>query len=187
MARMRGLRNRARSQRDAVMNASASPNQTVISTVITLLVISVVLFFRLRNVNRERPLKLEQLWIIPGIYAVIAGFLYYSIPPKGIAWLWCGIALLAGGVLGWWRGRTMRISVDPETQTLRQKASLASMFFLLGLIAVRTVARVEGQAWHFDVMMLTDILVALALGLLTMQRVEMYLRAKKLLSEARAA
>lgn len=159
----------------------------MISTVITLLVIGVVMFFRLRNVNRERPLKLGQLWIIPGIYAVIAAFLFYSIPPKGMAWLWCAVALVVGGALGWQRGRTMHISVDPATQTLMQKSSLASMFFLLGLIAVRTVARVEGQAWHFDVMMLTDVLVALALGLLTMQRVEMYLRAKRLLGEARAA
>jgi membrane protein CcdC involved in cytochrome C biogenesis len=61
------------------------------------------------------------------------------------------------------------------------------MFFLLALIAIRTVARVEGQAWHFDVIMLTDVLLSLALGLLTMQRVEMYLRAKKLLEEARPA
>ena len=81
----------------------------------------------------------------------------------------------------------MRISVDPATQTLRQKASLGSMFFLLGLIAFRTVARVEGAAWHFDVMLLTDVLLALGFGLLTMQRVEMYIRAKRLLEEARPA
>ena len=41
-----------------------------------------------------------------------------------------------------------------------------------------------GAAWHVDVMAVTDILIAFALGLLTMQRVEMYLRAKRLLGEA---
>ena len=35
--------------------------------------------------------------------------------------------------------------------------------------------------------MLIDILVVLALGLFTAQRLEMYLRAKRLLDEARAA
>ena len=98
--------------------------------------------------------------------------------------LYCLAGFVVGAALGWQRGRMMRISVDPETQTLRQKASLASMFFLLGLIAIRTVARVEGAAWHFDVMMLTDVLLAFAFGLLTLQRVEMYLRAKKLLEDA---
>ncbi|MCW3848978.1 cytochrome c biogenesis protein CcdC [Sphingomonas sp. LB-2] len=167
------------------MNPSASPQGNLTGTVITLAIIGVVLFFRLRNVNRERPLKLGQLWIVPGIYAVVAGLLFYSMPPKGMAMAYCLAALAIGGALGWQRGRMMHISVDPATQTLKQKASLASMFFLLGLIALRTVARVEGSAWHFDVMLLTDILVALALGLLTMQRVEMYLRAKRLLEEAR--
>jgi membrane protein CcdC involved in cytochrome C biogenesis len=169
------------------MNHAANPQSQMIGTIISFAVIGIVLFFRLRRVGKERPLKLEQLWIVPGIYLIVAGFLFYSMPPKGMTWLWCAVALLIGAALGWQRGRMMHISVDPETQTLRQKASLASMLFLLGLIAVRTVARVEGQAWHFDVLALTDVLVALALGLLTMQRVEMYIRAKRLLDEARAA
>lgn len=169
------------------MNPNASPQSSVIGTVIMLTVIGVVLFFRLRNVNRERPLRLGQLWIVPGIYAVIAALLFYSMPPKGVAILYCLAGLAVGSALGWQRGRMMHISVDPATQTLRQKASLASMFFLLGLIAVRTVAKVESSAFHFDLMLVTDILVSFAFGLLTMQRVEMYIRAKRLLEEARPA
>jgi len=156
-------------------------------TLITFALVGVVMFFRLRSLNRERPLRLSQLWIVPGIYAVIAGFLFWSFPPKGMGIVYCLIGLAAGAALGWQRGRMMHISVDPATQTLRQKASLGSMFFLLGLIALRTLARVEGAAWHFDVMMLTDVLLAFAFGLLTMQRVEMYIRAKRLLEEARPA
>lgn len=168
------------------MNAS-SPQPTMTGTLITFALVGVVMFFRLRSLNRERPLRLSQLWIVPGIYAVIAGFLFWSFPPKGMGIVYCLIGLAAGAALGWQRGRMMHISVDPATQTLRQKASLGSMFFLLGLIALRTLARVEGAAWHFDVMMLTDVLLAFAFGLLTMQRVEMYIRAKRLLEEARPA
>lgn len=169
------------------MNPSASPQPNMMATVAIFAAIGIVLFFRLRSLSRERPLRLDQLWIVPGIYAVIAGFMFWSFPPKGMGILYCLVAAVIGGALGWQRGRMMRITVDPETQTLRQKASLGSMFFLLGLIAFRTVARVEGAAWHFDLMMITDVLLALAFGLLTMQRVEMYLRAKKLLEEARPA
>lgn len=165
----------------------ASPQQTMISTIITFAIIAVVLALRMRRMTRERPLKLGQLWVVPGIYLLIASLLFYSMPPHGWTIAWCALALLVGAALGWQRGRMMHISVDPETQTLRQKGSLAAMFFLLGLIAVRYAAReaaLLGSGLHLDVMAVTDVLVSLALGLLTMQRVEMYLRAKRLLEEA---
>jgi hypothetical protein len=40
---------------------------------------------------------------------------------------------------------------------------------------------------HLNPMALTDILLAFALGLFATQRLEMYLRARRLLDEARAA
>ena len=169
------------------MNPAASPQSQLIGTIIGFAVLAVVLFFRMRRMTKERPLKIELLWVVPAIYLVIAGLLFFSQPPHGMGWAYCALALVVGAALGWQRGRMMHISVDPETQTLKQKGSLAAMFFLLGLIAVRTFARVEGAAWHFDIGLITDLLVALALGLLTMQRVEMYLRAKRLLGEARRA
>lgn len=168
------------------MNAS-SPQPSMTATLITFAIIGVVLFFRMRSLSRERPLRLGQLWIVPGIFALVAAYMFWQHPPHGMGIAYCLSGLVLGGALGWQRGRMMHITVDPATQTLRQKASLGSMFFLLGLIAFRTVARVEGAAWHFDVMMLTDVLLALGFGLLTMQRVEMYIRAKRLLEEARPA
>lgn len=170
------------------MNHAAAPQTTMISTIVTFAIIAVVLALRMRRMTRERPLKLEQLWIVPGIYLVIAGFLFYSMPPRGTALLYCAVALVVGAALGWQRGSMMHISVDPETQTLRQKGSLAAMFFLLGLIVVRMAAREAAVfgvgGMHVDVIAVTDVLVSLALGLLAMQRVEMYLRAKRLLEEA---
>jgi len=64
------------------------------------------------------------------------------------------------------------------------------MAFILLLVLIRTGARnaeslgISGV--HFDVMAMTDVLIAFALGMLTMQRVEMYIRARRLLEEARA-
>ena len=55
------------------------------------------------------------------------------------------------------------------------------------LIIVRTGARsVLGQGSGVSPAMLTDPLIAFALGMFTLQRVEMYLRAKRLLGAARA-
>jgi membrane protein CcdC involved in cytochrome C biogenesis len=80
----------------------------------------------------------------------------------------------------------MHIHVDPETHALNQKASPAAMIFLIALIVVRTTARsVLGQESDISPAMLTDPLIAFALGMFSLTRLEMYLRAKRLLEEAR--
>jgi hypothetical protein len=163
-----------------------------LSYAIPAVIICIVLVFRLRSMSRERPLKVERLWIVPALYCVIASVTFWSMPPSGLAiWLWCVVALVAGAGIGWWRGKMMRISVDPETHEIRQKGSAAAMILILALIAIRSGARnadalgIPGV--HVDVMAMTDVLIALALGLLTAQRIEMFLRARRLLAEARNA
>jgi membrane protein CcdC involved in cytochrome C biogenesis len=60
------------------------------------------------------------------------------------------------------------------------------MFFLIALIVVRMGARsILGQTGGVSPAMLTDPLIAFALGMFAMTRLEMYLRAKRLLEEAR--
>jgi hypothetical protein len=91
-----------------------------------------------------------------------------------------------GAAVGWQRGKMMHIHVDPETHALNQKASPAAMFFLIALIVVRSAARgVVGQESSVSPAMLTDPLIAFALGMFTLTRLEMYLRAKRLLEEVR--
>jgi membrane protein CcdC involved in cytochrome C biogenesis len=93
---------------------------------------------------------------------------------------------LIGAAVGWQRGKMMHIHVDPKTHALNQKASPAAMFFLIALIIVRMGARsVLGQEGGVSPAMLTDPLIAFALGMFTLTRLEMYLRAKRLLEEAR--
>jgi hypothetical protein len=100
-----------------------------------------------------------------------------------------GIASLAGLVIGaavgWQRGKMMHIHVDPETHALNQKASPAAILFLVALIAVRSFGRGLLGSEGLSPAMLTDPLIAFALGMFTLTRVEMYLRAKRLLEQAR--
>lgn len=141
--------------------------------------------------SRERALKVERLWIVPALYLVLTCFVFWNMPPAGMVWLWCAVALAAGAAIGWWRGKMMRISVDPETHEIRQKGSAAAMLLILGLIVVRAGARnaeaLGVPSVHVDVVSMTDVLIAFALGLLTVQRLEMFLRARRLLAEARGA
>jgi membrane protein CcdC involved in cytochrome C biogenesis len=126
------------------------------------------------------------LWVVPALYLVIGALMFWSLPPTGWVVIACIVALLIGAAVGWQRGKMMQIHVDPETHALNQKASPAAMFFLIALIVIRSGARaVLGQSGGVSPAMLTDPLIAFALGMFTMTRVEMYVRAKRLLEEAR--
>jgi membrane protein CcdC involved in cytochrome C biogenesis len=153
---------------------------------IPLLIAGVVIALRVRRMSQMRPLKIERLWIVPAIYLALVTFLYFKGPPSPIGWAICVATLLLGGVVGWQRGKMMQIHVDPETHAINQKGSFAAIIFLVVLFAVKFAAQTGTEALHVNVAVLTDALAALALGMFTMTRVEMYLRAKRLLEAARA-
>lgn len=158
----------------------------VVQYVVPAAIFLVAIALRARRMSQVRPLQVERLWIFPALYAAVCVYLLVEFPPTLIGWLWCAVALAGGSVLGWQRGKTMRITVDPATHQLNQKASLAGMAFLFVLVAIRAGARMEGRAMHLDLNTITVVLALFALGLFAVQRVEMYLRAKRLLAAARA-
>jgi hypothetical protein len=161
-------------------------HQSWISYAVTIAIAVLVIALRMRRMGQMRPLKLEGLWVVPAIYLAVTAMMFWQLPPKG----WVAIASVAGLVLGaavgWQRGKMMHILVDPQTHALNQKASPAAMLFLIVLIVVRTGARsVLGETAGPSPAMLTDPLIAFALGMFTLTRVEMYFRGKRLLEEAR--
>lgn len=161
-------------------------HQTWVSYAITIGIIVIVMALRLRGMSKTRPLKLGSLWIVPALYLAVAAMMFAQLPPTGAVAIASVIGLVIGAAVGWQRGKMMHIHVDPETHALNQKASPAAMFFLIALIIVRAGARsVLGQDSNVSPAMLTDPLIAFALGMFTVTRIEMYLRAKRLLEEAR--
>ncbi len=54
-------------------------------------------------------------------------------------------------------------------------------------VGLRSLAMGEAEAWHISVAVITGAFLTFALGLLTVQRLEMGMRARRLLAEARAA
>lgn len=160
--------------------------QQLATYVATFAVIAVVLALRWRRMSRARPLKVERLWVFPAVFAVVVALLYAQHPPVGWAWAVCALALLLGAALGWQRGKLMRLTVDPASGTINQVASRGAILFILVLIALRTGARLAlaegGGPLHLDALAVTNVLMALALGLFAAQRVEMYLRATRLLA-----
>ena len=150
------------------------------------LVIAIVLALRFRSMSRERPLKVETLWVVPLVYLLLAGSMLYALVPPLMGWglLIGGLAL--GLVLGWHRGKLIRIDRDPQTGGLRQKASPVAMLLLLALIILKLGARAifgesaAGQPGS-SAMLLTDAFIGFALGLLSATRLELYVRGRRIL------
>lgn len=162
----------------------SNPSANWIGYAVTFAIMTLVLAFRWRRIGRARPLKLERLWVLPTLYAALCAVLYSAHPPSGVAWLFCFAALLLGALLGWQRGRMMRITLDPATYALNQTGSPAALLFIVALVAARSGARVavERGGWAIDPFVATDVLMAMALGLFAAMRVEMFLRGRRLLA-----
>jgi len=169
------------------MHHPASP---LFQYIVPAAIVVIVLTLRMRRMRQARRLRLETLWIVPAVYAVIAiTMLATQVPQGAIAWALIAAGFTAGAAIGWQRGRSIHISVDPETHQLDQRASPFTMILLVALIlfraGLRSVATAEAAAWHLSAALITDVFVAMVVGLLAMTRLEMYLRGRRLLDEAR--
>jgi hypothetical protein len=164
----------------------AQPAPAYIGYIATAIIVSLVLFLRFRSMRRARRLRLETLWIVPALYTLVTASVLYQTLPQGIQWLYVALALIVGGLVGWRRGAMMRINVDPETHTLNQQASPAAMLFILVIIIVRQGLRTEASGLGLNAAFLADLAVVFALGMFSMMRLEMFLRARRMLAEARA-
>lgn len=156
---------------------------------ITFAIIGGVLFLRLRGLSKVRKLRLETLWIVPAIYLAAASYMFWRLPPTGLGWLWSALAFLLGAALGCQRGRMINVTVDPETHVLNHQGSPAAVIFIVVLVGIRIAIRsamAAGDAyWHPSAALVTDIFIASAAGLLSFYRIELFLRARRLLREAR--
>ena len=164
------------------MNAQVVQPSGLLQYLLPLAIVAVIFAFRIRRMSVERPLKLEQLWVVPAIYAVVCVASFAARPPTPVGWAAVVAGIAIGAPIGWWRGKTTRIALDPATHRLNQRASPAGMLILLGLIAVKMLLQTEGRAAHLDA--LGNGLLGVALGTFTAMRVEMYLRGRQLLAQA---
>ena len=154
-----------------------------ISPLITVGVVIAMMVLRMRGMRRSQRLRLELLWVVPAILLVATAAIFVRTPPAGLGWLWIVLALAAGGGIGWWRGAMMRITIDPNTHLLNQQASPAAMLSLIAIIALRFGARMwlADSAAGPGLAQVTDALMAFALAMFSLQRLEMFLRARRLL------
>ena len=170
------------------MQVQAHPiHQTWLTAVLPFVILAIVVGIRLRSMSRERPLNIHTLWIVPVVYLLLVSWMLFALPPTIAGWALIAAGVAIGAVLGWHRAKMISVQRNPETGQLRQKASPLAMLLLIGLIVLKLGARAifgEAAATHpgSSAMLLTDAFIGFALGLLSATRLELYLRAKQLLT-----
>ena len=140
--------------------------------------------------SQARNLVVERLWIMPVIIIAMIGLAISQTPPTGALGVVLDIVALAvGGALGWWRGRLTNITVDPQTHALTSKASAIGTIFILVVFgtryALRMYASESARFLHASINDISDAVLLLAVGIVCVQRLEMWIRARRLLEAAR--
>jgi hypothetical protein len=159
------------------------------ATLLPLVIIAIVFALRFRSMSKERPLNPGSLWIVPLIYLLLVGSMFIALPPQPMGWGLVVLGIAVGAVLGWQRGKLIRIQHDSETGRLSQRASPLAMVLLLALIVLKLGARsIFGDSAAANpgsgALLLTDAFIGFALGLLSATRLELYLRARRILEES---
>ncbi|MFA4899457.1 MAG: CcdC protein domain-containing protein [Brevundimonas sp.] len=161
---------------------------------IPLLMIPIMLVVVLLKNRRKRVLKPPLLWVMPAIVLPLIGLGLWGTaqnpnmahaPFGPDAWAVLAIGGILGGVAGWYRGKTVTIEKEPDGSLMAQ-ASPLGLILLVVLFAGRSLLRdlIESHAaaWHLNVLAVTDAFLVFAMGLIVMQRVEMYIRARRIQS-----
>ena len=163
-----------------------------LKTFAPILMIAIVLILRLRSISKVRPLNPDRMWILPLLLLVLAGATLWAHPPSPEGMAISLAAFIVGGFLGWQRGRFIHIERAAYGQ-LTQKASPAALMLLVGIIAIRYIVRsyfgatpdANGQMSE-QALNATDALLLFAVGLVALTRVELAIRAKRILAGAEA-
>jgi hypothetical protein len=151
-----------------------------------------VIVIVLRN-SRPRRLRIERLWVLPAIYLVMMVSALAAAPPPitpiSIGLLVLGFLIGAG--LGWQRARFTEIHIHPETHDLTSRSSPIGIIFIFAILLLRFGARdflaSHPDVLHVPVIAIGEALLVMVVATLSMQRLEIWQRASRMLAEARGS
>ncbi len=167
-----------------------SSTQLIVYAVVAVLVIG-LFAFRMRRMMQATPFDPYRAWILPLLFLVLSGALLATARPTGPEWLWVIGTFVVGLVLGYLRGASIKMNVDPTTGRLLAQGSAAAMVFIVVLILARSGLSylLQSQATSIALrpVMANVLPSVLGAGLFVARGIEMGLRGHKLLTSAKAA
>jgi hypothetical protein len=153
-----------------------------------------ILAMILRRNLRAQTLRMERLWVYPAVLIVLTVLPMGSEPFPGLVSL-VGflVAIAVGGAVGWYRGKLTNITINPTTHEFASQASIAGTVLIGVVFAARYAVRMAvagggpSLPWglHLDVAGITQGLMLFLVAMMSVQRIEMYLRCRQMLATAR--
>ena len=142
--------------------------------------------------RKPRPLKIERLWVRPAIFMVLMALSLSAYPPPvdAVSLALIAAAAVIGAGLGWQRGRFIHIDVHPETHELTTRVSPIGLLFIVAIVVARFGLRAEmtsASRLHLSFAAVSDDIVVLLGAMMVAQGTEIWLRARRVLAEARSA
>lgn len=144
----------------------------------------------LRN-RRPRTLRPQWMWVVPLIIVALMGLAIWGTsmqpgsthtPFNAASWAVIVAGLILGGVAGWWRGRMTTIEKHADG-SLKAQASPIGLILIVGLLLGRRAlsAWLEPHAASLglDAIAVADAFLVFVVGMIVMQRIEMFIRAKR--------
>lgn len=144
--------------------------------------------------RKPRTLRPQWMWVAPLLVTVLIGLGLWGMtysptadhsPFGPVEWAMVAVGLMLGGAVGWWRGGMTTIFREADG-TLKSRASPLGLVLIVGLLAGRGVLRgwleANAAAWHINPLALADAFMVFVVGLVVMQRVEMFIRARRIMA-----
>ncbi|HYC67332.1 CcdC protein domain-containing protein [Brevundimonas sp.] len=164
--------------------------QQLIPLIAVLIALPLIL---LRN-RRPRTLRPQWLWVMPAVIVVLMGFALWgtSMDPDvphaafdALAWAVLAIGLLLGGVFGWWRGRMTTIEKHADGALKAQASPLGLILIIAVMVGRRALtAFLEPHAADYGLnpLAIADAFLLFVVGMIVVQRIEMFIRARRILA-----
>jgi len=160
-----------------------------LSAYLPLFIIAGIMAWRLRNLQKARPLRLPLLWLMPLIVMAAVCFALAALPPTGPGWLALAAGLAIGGAIGAQRSRLMRLHVEGEGSEARVmvRQSPLALMLIVGVFVMRRVLLPAGMTMDegypsAHALLVTDAMLGFALGMVVFSRLVLWMRAREMVA-----
>src|SRR5580658_6461189 len=109
-----------------------------LSPLIVPLIVAVVLLRRAMREQKPKRVRFTRLWLFPALLLLVTIPSLMNGPTPGIlaslAWL---VAMVVGGLIGWYRVHTLEFTLDAESGKVSARATQFGALLLVGLVVLR--------------------------------------------------
>lgn len=146
--------------------------------------------------RRPRTLRPQYMWIMPTILVPLLGLVLWATsmapgtphaPFDALAWAILALGLVLGAAFGWWRGKMTTIEKHADG-TLKAQASPIGLILviavMLGRRALSAFLEPHAAEWGLNAVAVADAFLLFIVGMIVVQRIEMFIRARRIQSGA---